>query len=238
MKNQYYGDNKDLFKFDLIEQIMKSSLGLESFLFLPMLTPNDNSGHGEDRDRKKASAGFVNKDLLEFLHRPNNQTKKERNVREITEYFNDMKRISMLLYDYPSKNGYFSHYSRNNYFANITGQLSARSLIFMDPDTGMEVQRSRDQHVFYSEIQRVFEGMDNASLLMVIQFFHRGNHDRQIQKRASKLAEITGLLTYIGDNKIVFFFLMKKGQMRGKINKLFEEYKGTYKKVKLLDVSG
>ena len=56
MKNQYFGDNSDVFKYDLIYQIMQVGL-VNYFTFIPMLTENDHKNHGEKSNRKKAMVG-------------------------------------------------------------------------------------------------------------------------------------------------------------------------------------
>lgn len=230
MKNQYYGDNKDLFKFDLIEQIMFSPLGVKNFFYVPMLTPNDDSGHGEDRARKDASAGYYNDDLLRFLDKPNNQPKNERRVREIKEYFEDEKKLAIEFYDHISDNEYFTHHNRKEYFSGVLSKAPAKSLVFLDPDTGIEVKRSKDQHILYSEIRQVLEVLDDLSVLMVIQFFHRGNHQEQVKSRASELFKITKFLTNIWDKKIIFFFLMKKVSVKDGLESILKAYQNNKEK--------
>ncbi len=231
MKNQYYGDNKDLFKFDLIEQIMLSSLGVKNFFYVPMLTPNDNSGHGEDRVRKDASAGYNNKDLFKFLGKPNNQAKNERRVKDIIEYFEDGKKLGIKFFNHTSDNEYFTQRSRREYFSGVLSKIPAKSLVFLDPDTGIEVKKSKDQHILYSELRQVFEILDDLSVLMVIQFFHRGNQDEQVKRRASDLSKITNFLTYIRDNKITFFFLMRKESVKEGLEPILQVYKKPYPKL-------
>lgn len=48
MKNQYFGDNRDLFKYDLVHKIINARYaGLpKRFTFIPMLTENDNTKQG------------------------------------------------------------------------------------------------------------------------------------------------------------------------------------------------
>ena len=46
MKNQYFGDIKDLFKYDLGEFLINEIPELERFTFIPMLTPDDKGPDG------------------------------------------------------------------------------------------------------------------------------------------------------------------------------------------------
>ncbi len=59
MKNQYFGDKRDLFKYDLALRVCQK-LGL-GFTFIPMLTAPDNRTDGNQIDYENAKAGY--KDL-------------------------------------------------------------------------------------------------------------------------------------------------------------------------------
>jgi len=58
MKNQYFGESRDLFKYDLALTVRKEfNLGLS---FIPMLTAPDGRTHGNQIDHSHAKAGFNN----------------------------------------------------------------------------------------------------------------------------------------------------------------------------------
>jgi hypothetical protein len=64
MKNQYFGDIRDLFKYDMVVWLIRQISSLENFTFIPMLTENDPSKKdGSQTDPTKAKAGFINEDL-------------------------------------------------------------------------------------------------------------------------------------------------------------------------------
>ena len=67
MKNQSFGDNKNLFAYDLIYQIMQTGL-VNHFTFIPMLTENDHKKDGEKSNREKAKVGTKNGELMGFLN--------------------------------------------------------------------------------------------------------------------------------------------------------------------------
>jgi hypothetical protein len=84
MRNQFFGDNRDLFKYDLIREIINGINNINNFTFIPMLTKNSGQ-HGNQTDRKKAKAGFQNINLMSYL---DNCIKQERrNIIEIKNYF-------------------------------------------------------------------------------------------------------------------------------------------------------
>ena len=68
MKNQYFGDNRDLFKYDLVLNIIQAGL-VNRFSFIPMITGDDNTGHGQKYNRDKAKAGKENKALMDVIYK-------------------------------------------------------------------------------------------------------------------------------------------------------------------------
>ena len=55
MKNQFFGDNRDLFKYDLILSVVKGVDQIRQFTFIPMLT-KDYGNHGNQINRRIARA--------------------------------------------------------------------------------------------------------------------------------------------------------------------------------------
>lgn len=150
MKNQYFGDKRDLFKYDIITRIMATkSFLLKQFLFIPMLTPNDSTWEGELRDFKKTDPGFNNENLRKnYLNPAHNISKEQRDFRKIAKYFSDEK-IDLEIYHNKDEK-YFTEGRREKYFNNITDDYFQKaSLIFLDPDKGMEIKNSSDKHVLY-----------------------------------------------------------------------------------------
>ncbi len=63
MKNQYFGDRRDFFKFDLLLDLVECQRS-RRLLFIPMLTPNDGSGEGRF---VSYSSGSRRRFLFDFL---------------------------------------------------------------------------------------------------------------------------------------------------------------------------
>ena len=76
MNRMFFGDARDLFKFDLVRHIMKAFPDLLSFTFVPMLT-EDESKTGRKKTatkdlglaQKKGKAGTRNLELMEDMGR-------------------------------------------------------------------------------------------------------------------------------------------------------------------------
>jgi len=133
MKNQYFGDVRDLFKYDLIEKILEGVRPLEKrFTFIPMLTNGESkSGDGNKRDFERASVhgrpGTKNEQLWTLIKNYDKETPKEkRNIADIRRCFEAAVDI-----DIYKGNVLFKHRSRNEYFKEITGV--ERSIFFSIP---------------------------------------------------------------------------------------------------------
>ena len=224
MKNQYFGDVRDLFKYDLILRIIQETSSTNRFLYIPMLTENDNRGDGNKIDYNKAKAGTQNKDLMTYLKKCVNEDRK--NITEIKHYFK-LKGIKIYIH-----NELFIHRNRKSYFDRIIKELFSPSLIFVDPDNGLEVKRSNDKHLLYHEANDLYNRMDKDSILMIYQHFPRENHTEYLCGRTNELKELTeDLPIYISDNEIIFFLLTKNDELKSQLERIINRYKRDYPKL-------
>ena len=139
---------------------------------------------------------------------------------------------------YYGKSKYFSHLQRDKYFKQIENELPLKSLIFVDPDIGLEIKskKSSQKHIRYSEVKGLYEGMDKNSVLMVYQHYPRmrtqNNIKEHFSQRSEILMEITGdLPIYIDDNEIRFFFLTRGKSIRNSLGKILRDYRSIYPKL-------
>jgi hypothetical protein len=224
MKNQYFGDNKDLFTYDLILQIMQSGL-VNHFTFIPMLTPNDDKQHGEKWHREKAKAGAQNKELISFLDGCVREGR--RDINQLESFFT---RCGIEMTIYYGSDTYFTHQNRQDYFEQIGNELLSNSLVFVDPDVGLEVNSSGEKHLLYSEVESLYERMDESSILMLFQHFPRQPRQQYLNTRAEELKEkITGDYPIcIDDNEVIFFFLTKDESLEHSLMHIVQEYAEGY----------
>lgn len=223
MKNQYFGDIRDLFKFDLCYHIY-NTIKLEYFVFIPMLTDDDRSSDGSKINFSKANAGYYNDDLSFFLKYKLKY--KDRDVSSIADYFNYIQ-VKTLVFD-----DKFSIRSREEYFKKAVNIIQQNSLILLDPDNGLEVKNSNEKHVLYKEINSIIRMMDEQSILMIYQHFSRENHFIFTKKKLDELQERTRLKSlFISDNDIIFFFLCKNILQQEKLKNILNTYKKNYKKL-------
>ena len=226
MKNQYFGDNKDLFKYDLIFRVMQAGL-VERFTFIPMLTEPDDTRHGRETDRRRAKVGTENQDLVSFLDECVKTGR--RDIEQLTDFF---ARYDIEMTIYCGKGGYFSHQRRQEYFEQIGSELLSGSLVFVDPDIGLEVARSREKHILYLEVNNLYQRMDKSSILMLYQHFPREEHHEYLHRRSEELREIiTGEWPIcIYDDEIIFFFLTKNESLERSLTHVVQEYAESYSK--------
>lgn len=224
MKNQYFGDNKDLFTYDLIYHIMQAGL-VNQFTFIPMLTRNEAKSYGAKYDRNKAKVGTQNKELMSFLDSCLRENR--RNIKQLESFF---ARYGIKMTIYSGQDEYFSHQQRQDYFTQIGDELLTDSLIFVDPDVGLEVTRSGEKHLLFDEVQNLYQRMGQSSILMLFQHFPRQDHHQYLHRRAEELAEkITGETPVcIDDNEIIFFFLTKNEPLEHDLTHLIEQYAESY----------
>ena len=231
MNIRFSGDTRDLFKFDLVRHIMKSFPDLESFTFVPMLTEE------VERTKKKKSpaldlgravkngkAGSQNKDLMVHLGKLQEIEDDMDYFTGISTYFKKENIIVDILH-----RTRFAHEHRVNYFAKIVENFPEKSLIFLDPDNGLEVKNPTQRHLLYEEVKKICDRMDTRSILMIYQHFPRQKHEGFVRRRCARLHEYISLnpLT-ITDNEIVFFLITRNTHLRTRLGTVLEAYAGTY----------
>ncbi|KPQ41767.1 MAG: hypothetical protein MPEBLZ_03685 [Candidatus Methanoperedens nitroreducens] len=224
MKNQYFGDIRDLFKYDLMSRICQENALTDRVLFIPMLTENGKTGDGNKIDYYKAKAGSKNKALLCCL--TNCINNKKRDISEIGHYFNS-KGMEIYIHHEP-----FINSERKKYFQKLIkekSQLFSHTLIFLDPDNGLEIKTSNKKHLLYCEVEELYTKMDVSSILMIYQHFPRESHMEYRSRRARELEKRTkDCPLQISDNEIIFFFLTKNKDLKMRLELALNNYKTDY----------
>lgn len=144
MKNQYFGDTRDLFKYDLVLELLMKKDFLERFTFIPMLTEDTQNLHGGKVNYDRARAGTQRKVLVKFLAMC--IVKNKRNIVELKEFFSSLKLPRKVDFAIYRENECFSHKTRATYFTQIGGQLLSRSVVLVDPDIGLEAKSRITSH--------------------------------------------------------------------------------------------
>jgi hypothetical protein len=223
MNQQFFGDNRDLFKYDLIFAIMsRAKPRLKSFMLVPMLT-------GYRPYEKDAVAGMKNKKLRRCFHKFTGGKGALKYYREIQGYFESGDINITIFPDFE-----FSQKNRARYFKKMSAHMPKRSLIFLDPDTGIQTdEKAEKQHLKFSELQEIYNQVDDGSVLMVYQHFYRDmknptdfpGHMADLVKEKTQEKPLI-----ISDNSIMFLFLTKDEKLKKNLGKVLNDYKTQYPK--------
>ncbi|WP_292349140.1 MULTISPECIES: hypothetical protein [unclassified Methanoregula] len=241
MNRMFFGDARDLFKFDLVRHIMKAFPELGSFTFVPMLTEDEPvSGKKTTRTKdlglavKKGRAGTRNRELMEDLGRLQEIDDDLAYFHGIQSYFRKENIVVDVLH-----RDTFSHEHRENYFKKVFDRFPSSSLVFLDPDTGLEVKNPTQRHLLFDEVKRIFDRMDHQSVLMIYQHLPRVIREGYIRKRCRELASLThSRPETITDNEIVFFILTKNPQHKTRLCAVLGEYADQYNTLTACDCQG
>ena len=235
MKDQYFGDERDYFKYDLMLDLM-GCLGIPRFTNIVMLTPNDTSGQGGQTDYEP---GNRRRTLYDFLRKESTGLKHDRRVVRLGEYFREnCPGIEYLPYkDDSSRDGsYLTESTRNSYFEEIPRGNLQRAVILVDPDTGLcppsGFKRSdRSEWVLPNEVLDLKETMGRPSVLVLIQF--RGPGLKWIERFdyiRGKLGEFDAIHN---GNDPGFICLTKDPDVRVRLRECLYKYKGKVQKLKV-----
>lgn len=231
MNRKHFGDVRDLFKFDLVRHIMKSMSGLTSFTFIPMLTEINAKTATDSRTKKDmetavkaGKAGSQNSNLLQQVSRLQEINSDLEYVQSLHSYFTNENILMDILHPHT-----FTHNERERYFQGVFANFPKKSLIFLDPDIGLEESKPDQRHLLFDEVKMIYDHLDVNSILLIYQHFPRKVHENYIRQRCSQLSELTGSspLT-ITDNEIIFFVCTKSPGMRERLELVLEKYADSY----------
>jgi hypothetical protein len=167
MKNQYFGDKRDLFKYDLWLEIAKGC-GIKRHTFIPMLTPDDSTTQG---GRRPADAGAYRRSIFDFLKRCGDEER--RDIKRLRAFF---RAQSLVYHPYrDTERGYFKHRSRGEYFAAIQPDWLRDAAILVDPDIGLATRgpswkKRPEKYVLYKEVADVASAARGKSVILLFQF--------------------------------------------------------------------
>ncbi len=208
MKNQYFSDRRDFFKYDLLLALMENVPGLQRFLFVPMLTPDDGSTDGTLTNYRSGEHPR-RRDLWDFLQ--GCLKRGERDIRALRRFMKEKP------FEYVpwSDDAFFTHKGREDYFSKIPALALRQSLVFFDPDNGFEVPSmtvgNGAKYLRYQELAGIFSRMDNSSVAIVYQHLPRKNRDDFFAETSGKIHKNLSAqeVFVVSDNTIAFFVIPK-----------------------------
>jgi hypothetical protein len=166
LKNQYFGDRHDFYKYDLLLRLMEAGLGLAQLLFAVMRTPDDGSADGSFT---AYPAGNRDPALWAWL-----QDRVGQGERAVT-HLADLPAVRDASWQYTAilDEGPVDPAARAGYFDRVRDSLVAATLLFLDPDNGLMVRSAtgdgRTKYVDHAEVTLLYAAMDDRSLLVIYQ---------------------------------------------------------------------
>lgn len=221
LKNQFFADKRDLFKYDLLLHVMGSAAGIRRLTYVPMLTPDDGSGDGRLKHYRRGSA---DERLYRFLTRCRDRGTFD--VRLLRGFFHG----APFTYTPYMDDSYFTHEGRDAYFAGIPSRALVRALVFLDPDNGLEVPSYRPangrKYLLYTEVADLLSRMGEGAVLMIYQHIPRTERSRYFRHICDRLRREAGAAgpMCVSDNQVAFFFLCKTAERCSAVGESLARY--------------
>jgi len=217
MKNQYFGDKRDYFKYGLLEALATGVYGIEQLTCLWMLTPpvanNDGRKAFVPHPKHARLAAFFEACRAAGIA----------DVAEMKAYFGNQ---GFRFFSYgDGSNGYFTLKSRSEYFRAVPDIALRKSLVFFDPDNGLEpTGKATVAHLRYEELGDVFARMDAASIAIIYQHLPRIEGSRFWPEVASALRQkLVRSVAYIADGDLAFFVIPRNQSRMRRIISVLED---------------
>jgi hypothetical protein len=173
---------------------------------------------------KTGKAGSQNSNLLQHVSRLQEIDSDLEYVQSLHSYFKNENILMDTLHPHT-----FTHKERERYFNSVFANFPKKSLIFLDPDIGLEVSKPNQRHLLFNEVKMIHDHLDTGSILLIYQHFPRKVHEDYIRQRCSQLSELTGSLPLtITDNEIIFFLCTKSPGMQEHLELVLKKYADSY----------
>lgn len=223
MKNQYFGDQNDYFKYDLLIFLAEQLAGIKRLSIVWMLAEDDASQDGGKIDY---SRGPGDRGLFRFLRK--SLDKGARNVAGIKNYFKGAGHG----FDYRPYGAekLFLDRDRSVYFEQIPLENLINAVVFLDPDNGLEVKsatgRNFHKYVKFEEVKSVYDKMSRDSCLVIYQHLPHMNRKLFLYSLHRDLKDSLNcpIPASITDNQVAFLIVAKEKKRHEEVGKLLREY--------------
>jgi hypothetical protein len=201
VKDQYFGDARDYFKYHLLMELVTRVPGVEKLVCLWMLTAPDESGEGNVAFAQSGELQELNDFLRLHLEAG------DRRVHHLREFFQEQGIRYTPWGDEPP---YFTTLGREEYFASVPDEYLRDSVVFFDPDIGLTSARPTPKHLALRELASTVARMNRESLAVIYQ--HRW---RRIDFWNTMALQIERVLKqpirFVADPAVAFFVSPKDG---------------------------
>jgi hypothetical protein len=221
---KYFGDDRDYFKYDLITTLV-SDTSLRHYVFVPMLTE-----HRQDNEGNQVPKPRIGKrgELLNFIKSCNGKSLAHWE-RWLAPHVASYRAID------PVDRTIFSNDTRDNYWSQVQPLLKQKeTLIFLDPDTGLQLGRKsaiheRDwpKYILDNELGHLIENLHPTSALLVYQHLPRNMHWHvaTVDKKIARTRERFGLYaSAYREGDLAFIAMTKSERVRTELDEVFADY--------------
>jgi hypothetical protein len=226
VKNQYFGDRNDFYKYDLALSLVEQVDALRAFTLVPMLTPDDERADGGPADYAKL--GKLRPGLYQYLM----ACVADPARRRVTSLKHYMRRnVPRVRYHQHGDATYITDVPRTSYFTSISQVEMASAVILVDPDNGFEVastsRATERKYLRYSELGDLYRAMGRDSVLLAYQHWPRMDRDQAfaaiVEKIADQLPDAAGPVC-VSSGSVGFFALAKDEQLLSQVREVFDGY--------------
>lgn len=230
MRDEFFGDDHDFAKYDLLVEIVEKTPSLGVLTLVVMLTPNRNAQQG---GRTSYEQGMRRSRIYEHLQDcVNSRNQRVRAVNELNHILNNYCDYRPY-HDTPPH--FFADATRQNYFDGIPNANLDSSLVFFDPDTGIETPNpnnmaDRDEYLLWNDLAGVFGRATESTVFAVYQ--HYNFRATKLQKtaifneKASNLIQNLGLscLVALSTDYTTMFVFSQSSQRMEHLSRLLMAY--------------
>ena len=160
MRNQWYGDNRDLVKWSVVLNLA-TERGLKRIVQVAMMRPTNWTGDTEH------PVPHINRNGAPWKLLPDEAIAHFRDVNDIPRLAN-FADVHIDVVDEP-----FEHKNRASYFDRITARLQKPPrqpmLVFVDPDTGIAPRNPKAEHIRADELKSVYNAAPPGSTILLYQ---------------------------------------------------------------------
>ena len=228
MKNQYFADRNDFFKYDLLI-FLAEQLAAKRLPVIWMRTDDDETQDGQKISYAK---GAGDRGLYRFLQKSLDEGDETRKVNKLNDYFKGAGH-SFEYCPYGAER-LFLHRDRAAYFDGIPKENLDDAVVFLDPDNGLEVKSTwdgnGDKYVKLDEVELIYSKMGQNSVLVIYQHLPRRHRRLFFYSTFNQLAEKLGcaMPVSISDNMIAFIILAKDRKQQTRVREALHEYKRSH----------
>ena len=227
MNKMILGDNKDLFKWDYLNFLVKE-IGYSVLNVVPMA---GTSGSG--KSTKVFPASLAIRCFCKHLRK---EPRSFERIRELPCYTKEDYEVRL---HKPEISFEHTEAARKEYFSGIDSE--PKQILFLDPDTGFEPQRPENmgtEHVKYSDLEIVWEQISKDCVIVV---FQHGNRRGDFGSRYADIKEhltFSGCLEALswGGNVggVMFVAICKSDKIIERVRQIHWDYKALHPSVKVI----